>query len=243
MNHMKLELCIGLLILVILISGCIQQNKLDECTGISIYECKDPCAICTPSLESSVLLCHSKEFCGDNCLKPTDKNCSSYKDCEYVSDKYGVCMGGSQRCLIPCSEEDTQFNRNVTKESFGIYLLEENKLIVSEKDIISYNKTSHVIKLTSEGYNKFGELFEHKKHFVVRLDGKDTYNGTLWSGVSSEGVLDVVIVGGDFSIDTSCENCIKIRGSYPSISYPGDHDPRNNSEIFNYFEEIGKLVE
>ena len=41
----------------------------------------------------------------------------------------------------------------ISKEGFGIYLLENDELVISDKEIISYNKTSHEIKLKEEGVN------------------------------------------------------------------------------------------
>ena len=37
---------------------------------------------------------------------------------------------------------------------FGIYLLDDDELVISDGDIIAYNKSSHEIKLTEEGTRK-----------------------------------------------------------------------------------------
>jgi len=42
--------------------------------------------------------------------------------------------------------------------SFGIYLLENNKLVISDEDIVWYNRTSHEIRLTKLGVKKIEGL-------------------------------------------------------------------------------------
>ena len=45
-----------------------------------------------------------------------------------------------------------------TKQGFGIYLAENDKLIISDKEIISYNDLSYELELTDEGVDRIKAL-------------------------------------------------------------------------------------
>lgn len=128
----------------------------------------------------------------------------------------------------------------ISKEKFGIYLFENNELVVSDKDILSYNKTSHIIKLTEDGANKINNLFVgvYGKPFVMILNGKEMYNGSFWTSISSVSYSGVVILIDDVSIN----NSIAIQLGYPSLGFYDGKYLINNSEIFYYFERLGKLI-
>jgi len=121
---------------------------------------------------------------------------------------------------------------------FGIYLLESGELVISEMEIISYNKTSHEIKLTEAGVAKIEGLQVplNGTGFVVKVEGEEIYRGAFWSPVSSipyQGVVIETVVN---------DNTVKIEAGYPSSHFQGE-DPRNNSEIFDYLNRVGKLTD
>ncbi|MEM2122673.1 MAG: hypothetical protein QXE79_03455 [Candidatus Bathyarchaeia archaeon] len=126
------------------------------------------------------------------------------------------------------------------QEGFGIYLSESNKLVISDKDIVSYNKTSHEIKLTAGGVEKIKALKVPMtgSPFVIKINGKEIYNGSFWVSISSLSYSGIVI-------DTlkTQDNTIKIEKGYPSPEFFKGTDPRNNSEVFDYFQKIGKLIQ
>ena len=128
----------------------------------------------------------------------------------------------------------------ISKERFGIYLLENDELVISDKDIIFYNKTSHEVKLTEEGVKKVKALRVpvSGRPFVIKLDGEEIYGGSFWISFSSLAYSGIVI-------DTLMieNNTIKIEKGYPSSEFFEGVDPRDNSEIFDYFEKVGKLTE
>lgn len=125
----------------------------------------------------------------------------------------------------------------VSEEGFGIYFLENDHPVISDKDIISYNKTSHEIKLTEEGVEKIRALsFEvplYGKPFVVKLDGRKIYNGSFWSPISSIAPPGIVI-------DTLLQDDIIKIENPPSFQ---GVEPRDNSEIFDHFQKVGKLTQ
>jgi hypothetical protein len=108
-----------------------------------------------------------------------------------------------------------------------------------------YNKTSHQIKLNEEGIDRIKKFdyftTVYHKSFVVKLNGKEMYNGSFWSDVDSMPYSGVAIV--DLrAIQGGMTDIIRIERCYPPQFCKGV-DPRDNSEIFDYFQRIGKLVE
>ena len=125
---------------------------------------------------------------------------------------------------------------------FGLYLVENGELIVSDRDILSYNKTNHEIKLTKGGVERFQGLDLYQRTFVIKLKGEEMYEGAFWSYLSSriyEGVvlLDIILIQDDVT------DSLTIEPWYPPGLFYGAEDPRLNTEIFNYFQKIGKLTQ
>jgi len=134
---------------------------------------------------------------------------------------------------------------HTSREGFGIYLLDNNELVVSDKDIVSYNKTCHEIKLTEEGVRKIGALsFEvpvYGKPFVVKLNDREMYNGSFWSSFSSVSCSGVVIVD-VLAVRDGVTDTVRIEAGYPSSEFFKGVDPRNNLEILDHFQRVGKLT-
>lgn len=144
------------------------------------------------------------------------------------------------------------------EEGFGIYHLETGKLLISDKDIIAYNKNTHSIKLTEEAVKRLRSYVPYKtmtlndsaytipklgglyqKSFVVKLNGERLYEGIFWSSVSSSSYSRIVII--DVLLITN-EDHIQIVAGYPDSSYFKGIDPRRNSKIFDHFQKAGKLI-
>lgn len=129
-----------------------------------------------------------------------------------------------------------------SEEGFGIYLVHTGELVMSNEDIISYNKNSHEIKLNEEGIIKFKNLDLYKKPFVIKINGNDIYNGSFWSSISSMSFSGVVIMDVLITQHGSSDT-IRIETGYPGSDFFKGSDPRNNQEILGYFQEAGKLIE
>jgi len=128
----------------------------------------------------------------------------------------------------------------VSNEQFGIYLLENDELVISDKDIISYNRTSHEIKLNQEGIAKIRTLDLCRKPFVMRLNGRTIYSGSFWSDIFSFPYSGIVITD-ILAVQHGSTDTIRIEPCYPP-QFCECVDPRNNHELFNYFERVGKLI-
>jgi hypothetical protein len=123
--------------------------------------------------------------------------------------------------------------------SFGIYLSGNNQLVISDRNIVWYNWASHEIKLTDEGLGKVEALKVPVSGtpFMIKLNGKEIYNGSFWVSISSISYSGIVINTLEIQ-----NNTMKIEKGYPSSGFFEGTDPRNNSDIHYYFQKIGKLV-
>jgi hypothetical protein len=123
---------------------------------------------------------------------------------------------------------------------FGIFLLDTDEVVISGEDIVSYAKSVHEVKLTEEGATKIEQLSlkvpVDGTKFVIKINGQEIYRGWFWSPVSSISCSGVVI-------ETLVRNnTIRIETGYPSFHFQGE-DPRNNPDLLNYFQVVGKLVD
>ncbi|MCW4038181.1 MAG: hypothetical protein NWF13_05535 [Candidatus Bathyarchaeota archaeon] len=125
---------------------------------------------------------------------------------------------------------------------FGLYLVETGELIISDKDILSYNKTIHEIKLTKGGVERFKGRDLYQRKFVIKLKGIELYDGAFWSYLSSRIYEGVVIVDINL-IQEDVTDSLTIEPWYPPGLFTGSEDPRRNTGIFNYFQKIGKLTQ
>jgi hypothetical protein len=125
---------------------------------------------------------------------------------------------------------------------FGFYLVETGELIISDKDILSYNKTIHEIKLTKGGVERFKGRELYQRKFVITLHGVEMYEGAFWSDLSSR-IYEGVVILNIHQIQEGVTDRLTIEPWYPPGLFTGSEDPRRNTEIFNYFQKIGKLTQ
>ncbi len=143
-------------------------------------------------------------------------------------------------CVVLAGWWLMQYSQFWMDEEFGIYLSDSGELVISDGDVISYNGSSHEIRLTEAGTQKIEELSMgvplNGTRFVIRIKGEDVYDGWFWSPISSLPCSGIVI-------ETLVRNnTIQIEAGYPSSYFQGE-DPRSNPEVFSYFQSIGKLVD
>ena len=129
---------------------------------------------------------------------------------------------------------------NAPSERFGIYVLNNNELIISDDEIVWYNKSSHEIKLTEEGAEKIDAIkmisVTYGEPFVLKIGDQEIYSGCFWTPMSSVSHQGIII---ETLVDPS-DNTIKLEMGYPSGSLQ-DSDPRNDPMIFDHFQKMGKL--
>lgn len=146
--------------------------------------------------------------------------------------------------------------RTLTSTSnFGIYLVSNGKLVLSDKDISAYFEKTHEIQLNESGIKKWNSYISYdsslrppipklgglyKKEFAVKIDGKEIYRGRFWSSASSQSYDGIVILDVLFPCD-SLRNKIRIQYGYPVSLRTRENDPLNNADILNYFSSKGLL--
>src|SRR4030042_5412589 len=142
-------------------------------------------------------------------------------------------------------------------EGFAIYLTKEDispaqmpalshvdiaeQPIISMNDIITYNAQTHELKLTASAYEHIFQLEVpvRGKSFVVCVDRKPIYWGAFWTPISSIS-FDGVTIWKSLSLEQP--HVITIELGYPSSSFYGGEDPRNNPEVMRSLEQAGKLI-
>lgn len=125
-----------------------------------------------------------------------------------------------------------------SKEGFGVYLVENNELVLSDEEIVWYDVVSYEFKLTDEGANRITELDVPVtgSPFVLKVDGKEICEGSFWVSVSSLSYSGIVIDA--LAIH---DNTISIDLGYPSAEFFEGTDYRNDPRIIDHFDSLGKL--
>ena len=113
--------------------------------------------------------------------------------------------------------------------------------IISMDDIITYNAKTHELKLTTSAFERIPQLEVpvRGKSFVVCVDRKPIYWGAFWTPISSIS-FDGVTIWKPLSLEEP--HIITLELGYPSSSFYGGEDPRNNPEVIRALEQAGKLI-
>jgi hypothetical protein len=142
-------------------------------------------------------------------------------------------------------------------EGFAIYLTREDvpplemealshvelsdQPIVSVEDIITYNAQTHEMKLTSSAFERISKLNVpvKGKSFVVCINKEPIYWGAFWTPISSISFDRVTIWKPN---NTQEQKIVVLSLGYPSLSFYGGEDPRNNARVLDSLKKAGKLV-
>jgi hypothetical protein len=134
------------------------------------------------------------------------------------------------------------YDIQIPNSGFTIYLCEDNTIVILDKDVLSYNRSNHEMRLSVESAIRL-ERMKEKLHgrFMIRINGEDVYGGVILPPTISRSYpcSEVIIVIP--SLLESCRN-VKLQMGYPECQ-PLDNDPRYNLRIFEYFGTEGKLIQ
>jgi hypothetical protein len=113
--------------------------------------------------------------------------------------------------------------------------------VIAMNDIVSYNARTHEITLTTQAFDRISslEVPVRGKSFMVCIDRNPIYWGAFWTPISSISFDGVTIWK---PLGAQEPKIIKIELGYPSPSFYGDADPRNNAEVMKSLEQSGKLT-
>jgi hypothetical protein len=116
----------------------------------------------------------------------------------------------------------------------------ETKPIISNDDIVSYDKTNHTIELTQEAYTRVQQIFPIPMNgipFVVCVGNVRIYTGAFWAPISSIS-YDGVVIMQPYNVNGTT---IQISLGYPGPEFFTGTDPRSDSRIMKALEEDEKL--
>jgi hypothetical protein len=113
--------------------------------------------------------------------------------------------------------------------------------VIAMKDIVSYNAETHEMMLTAEAFERISGLDVpvRGRSFVVCVDRKPVYCGAFWTPISSMSFDGVTIWK---PLGPQEAKVIKLELGYPSSSFYGGADPRNNVEVMESLRQAGKLT-
>jgi len=144
------------------------------------------------------------------------------------------------------------------QEGFAIYLTEGDippaqmpalshvdiaeQPVIAMNDIIAYNAKTHEITLTAKAFDRISslEVPVRGKSFMVCVDKKLIYWGAFWTPISSLSFDGVTI---SKPLSSQKPKVIKLELGYPSPSFYGGEDPRNNATVMDSLERAGKLTD
>jgi hypothetical protein len=119
--------------------------------------------------------------------------------------------------------------------------LEEQPLLTS-LDIVSYDPSSHEIKLTGKAYQRIQAVFPMPVKtdgfpFVVTVGNEPVYAGAFWTPLSSLSFDGIVILQpmGPMS------HLIRVELGYPNPEAFTGSDPRSDPRVLNSLEKAGKI--
>ncbi len=142
-------------------------------------------------------------------------------------------------------------------EGFAIYLTRENippdrmealshieiadQPIISIQDILTYNAQTHEIKLTDAAFERISllEVPVRGKSFLVCVNEAPVYWGAFWTPISSISFDGVTIWK---PLGSQEPKIITLQLGYPSSSFYGGDDPRNNAEVMKSLEQASRLI-
>jgi hypothetical protein len=116
----------------------------------------------------------------------------------------------------------------------------ETKPLISNADIISYDRTDHRIELTRSAFTRLQQVFPvpvNGMPFVVCVGNERIYTGAFWTPISSISFDGVVIMQPYDDKGTT----IQITLGYPTPGFFTGDDPRADSRIMQALEEDGKI--
>jgi hypothetical protein len=113
--------------------------------------------------------------------------------------------------------------------------------VISMMDIISYNAQTHELKLTADAFERITslEVPVRGRSFMVCVDKRPIYGGAFWTPISSIS-FDGVTIWKPYH--AKGPQVVTLELGYPSSSFYGGDDPRNNAEVMKSLEGVGKLI-
>jgi hypothetical protein len=142
-------------------------------------------------------------------------------------------------------------------EGFSIYLTKDDippskmealshieldeRPIITMDDVVAYYARTHEIALTADAFDRIAnlEVPVQGRSFMVCVGKTPIYWGAFWTPISSISFDGVTIWK---PLTSQGTKIIRLELGYPSSSFYGGEDPRNNTKVLNSLKKAGKLV-
>lgn len=133
-----------------------------------------------------------------------------------------------------------------SEEGFRLIFLENNTLLISHSDVISYNLTSQEIAITeiaSERLVDMGDELYSFWGFLITIDGEQVYQGVFRSAIMSAipSSPKISILFPSMLPQSGTENYNAIRMFYPQFE-PPSNQPEANAKFKEYFRKTNKII-
>ena len=128
---------------------------------------------------------------------------------------------------------------------FRVYSLQDNSLLLSDTDILSYNWTSQEMAISAQASTRLAgaENLYSFTGFVIRLDGEELYRGVFrritMSAIPAPPKISILYPS--VILPSESENSGALRMFYPSFQPPSDQTA-SNAKILQHFEKTDRLV-
>ena len=131
-----------------------------------------------------------------------------------------------------------------SEEGLRIVFLENNALLISDADVLSYNLTSQEIAITSQASDRLtalgDSLYSFTDGFVIKIDGEEIYRGVFRMAIHSAvpGPPKISILYPSMLFPSETENRNAIRMFYPTFEPPA-YQPEAYAKFVRYFKIRG----
>lgn len=130
---------------------------------------------------------------------------------------------------------------------FNITALQDDTLLVSDAQVLSFNATSQEFTLNNAASQKLMQmrdiLYNYNYTVTLKIDGEEIYQGlfrAVWmSAVPSPPEIAILFPSFNFTDDT--ENSHAMRLFYPYFQ-PGSNQLEANQKLIHYFEATNRLT-
>lgn len=134
-----------------------------------------------------------------------------------------------------------------SEAGFRLVFLENNDVLISDSDVLSYNWTSQEITLSdgsSERLIQMGDsLYSFTAGFVIRIDGEEVYRGVfrspIMSAIPAPPKISIMFPNVVFPSSTPDDHAMRM--FYPSFQPPNDQ-PEQNAILAEYFGGANRLT-
>lgn len=156
-----------------------------------------------------------------------------------------ACQAGEPRFAIYLVKDETTFTKLKTFPPVAMLIKKEvlqEPPLLTETDIVRYERKTHVITLTSQAGERIQALWTRGARtvpFLLAVDGEPAYDGVVVSLYSSSSYSRPALIpvwpspGG--------EPLMKIGRRYPDTDERTLRDPRNSRRVMSVLRQLGKL--